>query len=101
MNNKGTVAQFRKFFALTPASDVLKLFVPHKAEAIERILESIESLADFNAVGPASCGAFGVGADPCSNLRYEAIGGGFQLNDQDPFGDSNASGPAYVHYSGR
>ena len=47
-STKGTVAQFREFFALTPASDVLKLFVPHKAEAIARILEGIEALADFN-----------------------------------------------------
>ena len=47
-NTKATVAQFREFFALTPAIDVLKLFVPHKAEALARILGGIESLADFN-----------------------------------------------------
>ena len=47
-DTKGSVAQFREFFALTPAIDILKLFVPHKAEALARILEGIESLADFN-----------------------------------------------------
>ena len=45
---KGSVAEFREFFALTPAVDVLKLFVPHKADAIVRILNGIEALADFN-----------------------------------------------------
>ena len=33
---------------MTPAIDVLKLFVPHKADAIVKILNGIESLADFN-----------------------------------------------------
>ena len=47
-STKGSVAEFREFFALTPAIDVLKLFVPHKADAIVRILNGIESLADFN-----------------------------------------------------
>ena len=47
-NTNASVAQFRKFFAVTPAIDVLKLFVPHKAEAVEQILKGIESLADFN-----------------------------------------------------
>ena len=47
-NTKASVAEFRKFFAVTPAIDVLKLFVPHKAEAVEQILRGIESLADFN-----------------------------------------------------
>ena len=47
-STKGSVADFREFFALTPAVDVLKLFVPHKADAIVRILNGIESLADFN-----------------------------------------------------
>ena len=47
-NTKASVAQFRKFFTVTPAFDVLKLFVPHKAEAVEQILKGIESLVDFN-----------------------------------------------------
>ena len=48
VSTKGSVEEFRQFFALTPAVDVLKLFVPHKADAIVRILNGIESLADFN-----------------------------------------------------
>ena len=47
-NTKSSVAEFREFFTLTPVVDVLKLFVPHKADAIVRILNGIESLADFN-----------------------------------------------------
>ena len=45
---QGSVAQFRELFALTPAIDVLKLFMPRKAVAIVRILNGIASLADFN-----------------------------------------------------
>ena len=48
LSTKSSVAEFREFFALTPAIDVLKLFVPHKADAVVRILMGIESLADFN-----------------------------------------------------
>ena len=48
VSTKGSVADFQEFFALTPAVDVLKLFVPHKAEAIVRILNGIQSLAHFN-----------------------------------------------------
>ena len=45
---KGSVQDFREFFALTPAIDVLILMVPHKADAIVRILNGIGALADFN-----------------------------------------------------
>ena len=44
----GTVASFREFFALAPAIDILKLFAPHKATALVKILNGIISLADFN-----------------------------------------------------
>ena len=47
-NTKASVTQFREFFSLAPAVDVLKLFVPHKADAIIKIMNGIESLADFN-----------------------------------------------------
>ena len=44
----GTVEEFRKFFMTTPVIDVLKLIVPHKADAVISILNGIELLAHFN-----------------------------------------------------
>ena len=44
----GTVKEFQKFFMTSPVVDVLKLIVPHKADAVVRILNGIELLADFN-----------------------------------------------------
>ena len=44
----GTIEVFRKFFDTSPAIDVLKLIAPQKADAVVRILNGIELLADFN-----------------------------------------------------
>ena len=43
--SKGSVTEFREFFALTQAIDVLKLFLPHKVDAIVRILNGINLFA--------------------------------------------------------
>ena len=47
-DTKGSVDEFRKFFMATPVVDVLKLFVPHKPDAVINILNVIELLANFN-----------------------------------------------------
>ena len=39
--SKGSVDEFRDFFMLTPAVEILKPFVPHKADEIVRILNGI------------------------------------------------------------
>ena len=48
VDTSASVKDFRDFFAQAPIVDVLRLFVPEKAEVVMRILEGIESLTDFN-----------------------------------------------------
>ena len=48
ITTSGTIEEFRKFFMTTPVVDVLKLIVPHKADAVISILNGIELLAHFN-----------------------------------------------------
>ena len=48
VDTKGSVAELRETFALTPAVDVLKLFLSHEADTIVSIFNRIESLDDFN-----------------------------------------------------
>ena len=48
VDTKGSVAELRDTFTLTPAVDVLKLFLPHNAQPIVSIFNGMESLDDFN-----------------------------------------------------
>ena len=48
ITTSGTIEVFRKYLMTTPVVDVLKLVVPHKADAVIRILNGIELLAHFN-----------------------------------------------------
>ena len=73
--------EFRNFFMLTPAVEILKLFVLHKADAIVRFLIGIEyiSLARFQpeTVQPHGC-SVGFPVDTRSALRHAVVGIGLR-----------------------
>ena len=72
-STKASLDEFRDFFMLTPDVDKLKLFIPHKADVIVRILNGIEALADIRTRGRLVF----VGAETRNAVRYAANGIGF------------------------